>query len=506
MLADLCLRARSLRFFYTDSGALPRSLLALRYPLTSQLSIHTLFGGAWWIGLLFALAALAALALLTGYRTRLAAVCSFLLLVSLHARNPIVLNGGDSLLRRTLLWSLFLPLGSGMTLAREPTESSGGDDDRVRDGNDDNYGRYYHPAAVGLLVQPILLYVVNAIIKFRGDAWPSGRAVRMVFSIDALTVFLGEELAEYPTLLEVLGIGWLALLCVSPLLVLATGRRRTLIVGAFVAAHVGMALTLGIGLFPLVSVVALLPLLPPSVWDAVQRRWDPAVERACALEAGIAASATATRVCHVRSRVASGGPFPAVNRVSESFARTFGPVFETGSSAWATARAFVPSGRTVAAVLLTVVLLWNGAALGAVSLPQSDELGISPSETRWDMFAPSPPTNDVWYVAAGTLASGERVDVIRGGDVRWTRPERLGTSYPSARWRKYLEEVRWGDDDRLRNRFVSGLCTRWNARHDGDRRLRALTLYTVSEPTRLDGPEPSSREAVATRECGEHGA
>ncbi|MFC6794109.1 hypothetical protein ACFQFH_06800 [Halobaculum halobium] len=113
LLADLLLRARSLAFFYTDTGALPRSALVARYPLTANLSIHAVFGEVWWVALLFVAAGVAALALLFGYRTKAAAICSLLLLVSLHARNPLVLNGGDSLLRRTLLWSLFLPLGSG---------------------------------------------------------------------------------------------------------------------------------------------------------------------------------------------------------------------------------------------------------------------------------------------------------------------------------------------------------------------------------------------------------
>lgn len=242
LLADLLLRARSLAFFYTDAGALPRSVLFTRYPITATLSVHAWFGDLWWGALLFVAAGIAALALALGYRTKVAAICSLILLVSLHARNPLVLNGGDSLLRRTLLWSLFLPLGSGLVL--------------------DDQTRSRHPAAVALLIQPVVLYLVNAVIKLRGDAWSSGRAVQMVFSIDSLTVFLGEELAAYPGLLAGLGTAWVVLLCCSPLLVLTTGPRRTAVVAAFAAAHTGMAVTLGIGLFPLVSLAALLPYLP----------------------------------------------------------------------------------------------------------------------------------------------------------------------------------------------------------------------------------------------------
>jgi len=103
LLADLVLRARFLGAFYTDAGVFPRALLVERYPTISTFSLHALSGGLWWQVALFVGAGLAALSLLVGYRTRLATVASLLLLVSLHARNPLVLNAGDSLLRRLLL-------------------------------------------------------------------------------------------------------------------------------------------------------------------------------------------------------------------------------------------------------------------------------------------------------------------------------------------------------------------------------------------------------------------
>ncbi|WP_435066263.1 HTTM domain-containing protein [Halobaculum sp. EA56] len=494
LLADLALRARSLRFFYTDAGSLPRAALTAEFPVVARLSLHALFGGAWWTVLLFALAAVAALAMLGGYRTRTAAVCSWLLLVSLHARNPLVLNGGDSLLRRTLLWSLFLPLGSGLSMGTVRRAVAGGDEAGGSDGGDggDAAGRVgsvercTHPAAAALLIQPVVVYAVNAVIKLRGSAWPSGRAVRTVFRIDSLTVLFGDVLAGYPTVLTVLGIGWLALLCGSPLLLLTTGRARVAVVAAFAAAHVGMALTLGVGLFPLISVAALLPYLPTRVWDAVERRWDPA--------------ATRLRSIGTAARGAAAGPLAApIDGVARARERASVEGAESPNRARVVATAG-RAGRVVAAAGLVVVVAWNAAALGYVDTPDVGETAVSPGETRWDMFAPAPPRNDVWYVARGTLRSGGSVEVIRGGEFTWERPDGPWTSYPSARWRKYLEVVRWSDDDRLRRHFAAALCDRWRWRHGGEP-LDRVVVYAVVEPVEPDGSGEVRRERVRGHDC-----
>ena len=49
---------------------------------------------------------------------RLNTVISFVLLVSLHFRAPVLTQGGDMLLVAMLFWSLFLPLGALLADAR----------------------------------------------------------------------------------------------------------------------------------------------------------------------------------------------------------------------------------------------------------------------------------------------------------------------------------------------------------------------------------------------------
>ncbi|PSQ39975.1 HTTM domain-containing protein, partial [Halobacteriales archaeon SW_12_71_31] len=224
LLVDLALRARDLRTFYTDAGALPRAALQ----------------------------------------------SALVLLASLHARNPLLLNGGDSVLRRLLIWMALLPLGSRWSLDALRREATG---DRPR------RAPVVTVASAGLLIQVVAVYLVNGLFKLRSDAWTRGVALEYVFSLDQITVLLGDALATRPALLGVVEPVWLGLLLGSVGLVALTGRRRTALVCAFAGAHLSMFLTMRLGIFPLISLAALVPFLPPSVWDRVETAVDrPALD------------------------------------------------------------------------------------------------------------------------------------------------------------------------------------------------------------------------------------
>ena len=270
MLADLLLRSRDLVTFYTDAGVLPRSVLWATFPTLSTFSIHTVSGAAWVQGLLFVLAGVCAASLALGYRTRTAALLSWLLLVSLHARNPEVLNGGDSVLRRILFWGVFLPLGSRWSLdaRREVGDGWLRSALRPRFGPE---GRVVGVAAAGLLVQVVLVYTTNAAFKLDRGAWLGGDAMRHVFELGTFTTPLGAALSTQGALLGAVEAVWLAMVVCSALLVVLRGWPRTLFASLFIGGHLFMFLTMRLGVFPVVSMVSLLPFLPPKVWDAVER-------------------------------------------------------------------------------------------------------------------------------------------------------------------------------------------------------------------------------------------
>lgn len=457
LLADLAIRATDLVAHYTDAGVLPRAALHAHYPTLARLSLHAASGAAWMQATLFLAAAVAAVALAVGYRTRLATAVSLLFLVSLHLRNPLVLNAGDGLLRRLLLWSLFLPLGRRWSV-----------DAIRRDAPADPPRRVTSVASAALLLQVVVVYAVNAAFKHRGERWPSGEAVRYVFSLDQLTVRLGDLLAGHPELLTAFGRLWLALVSASVLLVVLTGRARAAFAGLLAAMHLGMALTMRLGLFPLVSVAALLPFLPGSVWDAVERRAAP-----------------------WRARVLDAPRMRALRRTSASRSTAL-PAPSLPD--W-TRR--VPS--VVAAVLLVAVLAFNAASLGYVDAPDAVADSVDPGERGWTMFAPEPRGVDGWYVVVGHRDDGGRIDAFRDAPVRWDPPPEVADTYPSHRWFVYLLDLRAPANADLRPHFADYVCREWAAGRDD--RLSGVSVYYVEQPTRLDRPELTRRVKLGNYSC-----
>jgi hypothetical protein len=449
VLSDLAMRARHLTAFYTDAGVLPRSTLAETYPLLATLSVHTVTGSTRGQAVLFAVTAVAAAALLVGYRTRLATAVTGYLLLSLYLRNRYVLNGGDGLLVLSLLFGVCLPLGGRWSV------------DALRDAEPRR--RVATLATAAILLQLVVIYVTNAVFKLRSDAWTSGQAVRYVLGLEQFSVGLGPHATAYPELLVAINWLWVAMLLGAPLLVLATGGRRTLVVAHYVCAHLGMLLTLRLGLFPLVTIAMLSVYLPPSVWDRVEARVaEPTVERTGRLRGRL--RALVRREPRLPARVRRAG-------------RVAAPVF--------------------VAVLLVGSVAWPAAALGGVG--NSDGPAVDADDYVWKLFAPNPPTTVRWVVAPATLETGERVDALDGSAVEWDPPDAADT-YPSALWHRYFGEMRAADASERRP-LGAYLCRRGVPGREAS--VESVSVYLVEEPVAAAGGGDRRRVEVVSRECAD---
>ena len=109
LLVDIFIRSRFLKDFYTDEGVL--NLFALKgiYEGNYYTSVHALSGDYYFQLFLFLIAVVFAFFLFIGFFTRVAAVISWALLVSLNLRNPLLLHGGDIIFRCLLFWGIFTP-------------------------------------------------------------------------------------------------------------------------------------------------------------------------------------------------------------------------------------------------------------------------------------------------------------------------------------------------------------------------------------------------------------
>lgn len=259
VIVDLVLRATDLTAHYTDWGILPRAVLLEKATNVSPLfSIHLISGSWQGQAVLFLLAGLFAAALLLGYRTRGATIASWFFLISLQTRNPLILQASDSLLRMILFWGMFLPWGARYSL------------DCATHSPQKLPKRVLSLGTFAYFMQVALVYGFTALLK-SGPEWRTeGSAIYYALSIDQFATPLGHFLLQFPALLKFLTHAVFGLEAVGPFLLFSpvfTAPLRTVTVFAFCLMQLGIGFNMELGLFPWVSVVALLGFLPSWVWD-----------------------------------------------------------------------------------------------------------------------------------------------------------------------------------------------------------------------------------------------
>ena len=225
-----------------------------------MLSLHTLGGGWPWQAFLFLVAIAAAGGLVAGYRPRAMAAVSWVLLLSLHARNPMAVHAGHRLLAALLFWSLFLPLGR-----RAGTHLSVGS------------------AAFGLQLAAVYWFGFSEKLN---PAWLTERsAVYYALHLEILTTPGGAAIADHASLTRLLTIGTLTLEFAGPFLAVSPfPEGRWLAVVAFVSFHLGLGLTMRLGTFPWICAAAWLALVPGPGGELVRApRWSQPIAAACLL-------------------------------------------------------------------------------------------------------------------------------------------------------------------------------------------------------------------------------
>jgi hypothetical protein len=461
LVLDLLHRAQYIELFYTNEGVYPLDAFEVTYTQFNGYSLHALSGALWVQQALFVLAGLLAVALIVGYRTRLVGVLSLVLLVSLHGRNPAVLNGGDRLLRVLLLVALVTPLGERWSVdalrrgsARKTVTSTG---------------------TAALLVQPVAVFTSNALQKHDGSTWYAGDGLEIALNNDVMSIFLGDVLVEYPLLLTVLNYLWITLLAGSVVfLLLSRGWPRVLATFAYLGAFAGMAMTMAVGVFPLALAASVVPFLAPRFWDALARR----------MPAGVTEYTPAI-------------PLGPLGRPPVEW-RLLSALRERGhESVASTARAFAGTLLSALGVLvLAWILLFTATDVTGTEIPNTDSL----DQQEWGLYAPNPTRSYSWYVTEAELANGSTVEAVDGGPVSFDQPDEATGEYDSFRHRKYMQAVRdsGGSDPpgRIATSYAEWACRQ--ASDHGD--PRRVTLFRLSQNIPMDGELDEPRLLVAVRQ------
>ncbi|MFM2060715.1 MAG: hypothetical protein RLZZ507_385 [Cyanobacteriota bacterium] len=565
ILVDLFTRFGDLTAHYTDVGVLPRALLK-EIAKTGHWSLHAISGEPIFQVLLFALAAFFALQMLVGYRTRIATIASWILLISMHNRNPALIFAADDVLRALMFWAMFLPWGARYSFDSALNTSQRKLPETFASG-----------ATFALMCQQCFIYIFSAAIKSKSPVWLDGSAVYYALSYDQYVTPFGLFILNFKPILNIFTKITLVLEWVGPLAIFIPWRNSLFRLGAvltFIGLHVGFGLTLNIGIFPFLSSFSWLAFLPSEFWNGLEKRLQTPARQGLVIYFD-ADCGFCKKVVHILRTllILPGTPLLMAQDYPNAYADmqthnswviedyqgnryfkfkgivyvvslspifrflvpllNWKPVMAGGTKfyeAVANNRKFagnftkpfkfrpleIRKSKTLtilALVCLIYATLWNIQSYSPDLFKRkiwhrTEVMGrITRLDQSWSIFAPGPPRDDGWHVIPGNLENGNEVDIFRDGNaVNWDKPSLSVRSeiYRNMQWRTYFINLNRAIGKKLYPFYGKYLCRAWNTQHQGSEKLKKLDVYFMDERTVPPGEEQTVEKKLKLEQsCNE---
>jgi len=212
---------------------------------------------------------IAAVAMLVGWHSRIAAVIVFVLILSFERRSPLVFNSGDALLRIEAVLLAISPCGAALSLdRRRRTGSFWSDQTRPR-----------WPIRL-LQIQLSIIYLAAAQVKLAGQHWLDGTAVSYVLRIeDMKRIPLPHWLVT--NALAANAMTWTVIAVELAIGILVWSRRwRPWVLTAGIVMHLVIDATIQIGIFSYAMYILYLAWVPAETVRTMperlrQSRWRP---------------------------------------------------------------------------------------------------------------------------------------------------------------------------------------------------------------------------------------
>lgn len=439
IVLDVALRFIDLRAFYTDFGVLPRTVVIERHNPAAHFSFLMSSGSAWFQAAVLFSAAIAGACLAVGYRTRLAAVASWVLLVSIQYRNPLILQGGDVLFRILVLFAVVLPVSAAWSFDKRSSRAVA-----------------LQPSVLhfAYVAQIACVYLVTGFAKYRNVEWKDGLGGAYPFWLQQYTTWLGDLVGALPLpVLQAINYGVLVVEIALPLFLFLPWRvpvMRSICFVVMVGFHVVILFTLKVGLFSLISIVAWLPLLPAGFWEGLAARF---------------------------------GNRPGCDflRLDQGFDSSIAPSWKRSIK------------HLLGTLMLSFLLVWNSGNIfsswrATLRTPILQNLALFFGlDQSWEMFS-RPISSDGWIVIPAVRTDGSLVDLFSGREyIGPDRPTSLSASFPGDRWRKYWRNMLGGNSNYQRLGLGRYLCRLGEEEEDPKRRIEALQIIFIRETIAPNG-------------------
>jgi hypothetical protein len=200
--------------------------------------------------------------MLVGFMSRISSVIVFAALLSLDKRNPMILSGGDVLLRLDAFFMIFAPIGAALSVDRLIHRYRGGPQREPR---------LVLPWAQRMIqIQTTLVYLSSFYWKLHGGAWIDGTAVYYVLHLSEFKQFFVPG-ADNAAIIKLMTWSTLAIeLSLGTIVWIRQLRYWVLLAG--ICLHAGLEYALNIPLFSFTIVATYLNFVDPRDLDAA-RAW-----------------------------------------------------------------------------------------------------------------------------------------------------------------------------------------------------------------------------------------
>ena len=525
------------------------------FELPWMMSILNINGSAFFALIVALIGLITSLFLIIGWRTKISLFVTWVVIMSFHARFPLVNHGGDNLLRMILFWSFFLPINSYYSV-----DSVLSDTPKIRPA-------YFGLASIAWIMQVLFVYLFTFLYKWDPGWYKNFDSLYYAMNLDMFTTSLGKKLLFFPSLMKFLSFFAFALEGVGPILLLIPWKIsfwRSLTVFLFFALHIGIWMTLELGNFAPACMILWVALIPSIFWESkffknnLQIKstlyYDPDCgfcRKFCFLIKEflflsdltiLSGDSDINILKHIQEKKSwvlvndqnvfiRGRVFYELLQQSDFFLlRGIGQltkkipldylynftsqkrkilgimINEVGAE-----KVYAEEGilkKSFITFFILIIFAWNVEGITnskyfTVGTPWREIVFGLQLNQQWNMFAPTPMKDDGWFVTEANLEGGIKWDILNNKPINFNKQENVQETFPSSQWRKFLVNLRIDHNDTYKLWFGRYLCRRWNETHSKSLDLLKYTLYFVRETTSFPGtslPVPVN-EVVWNHSC-----
>jgi len=409
LIIDFLDRLKDVHIFYSAEGVVYPSLFSGNVFSNNTFSLNFLSGDPSFQALILLSGLLLAIFFTLGYFTKVSNILLWIIVVSLHNINVMILQGGDDYMRLLLFWAMFLPLGRRFAIDSLHHKFS-------------SLNRYFSVANLGLIFQIVFLYFFTAMLKDSPIWTYDYSAVYYALSLDPFRTPIGDIIMSVQWLPAILTFVAINIERVVPFLILLPFYNqftRTFAVVLIFGLHIGIGTAMDVGPFSWVCMAAAIALIPTPTIDLglnILRNKLPQKYK--------------TKAVTIRGKFATlfkKLPYLVVSVKSRIKGEKFKRILNTSAS------------TLVFFTLLSFVLITNVNTVGLtynVGEVPSKIIRFLRIDQSWKMFAPYPTFEGGWTVIVGYDENGQYYNLYQGNS-RDVKPDDLYNNPKNERWRKY---------------------------------------------------------------------